>query len=155
MRSILQVGNESTLRTIGHQRLELTGAYLLASSTDEALLRHERFDLVVFCHTVSLEQREKISRAERELYVDVRVLNVLPLSAVIPAPDEAAADPERFLAKVNEAPSKHSWRTTVVPLSASTSVWISLSPTSRESLKRMIRQSGLRSLFHLLSPRAG
>jgi len=105
MRSILQVGNDSTLRTIRASVLRLTGAYVLAASTDEALkiLRHERFDLVVFCHTVSLEQREKISHTARELYVDVRVLNVLPLSAVIPAPDEAAADPERLLAKVNEA----------------------------------------------------
>jgi DNA-binding NtrC family response regulator len=105
MRSILQVGNDTTLRTIRASVLRLTGASVLAASADEAMeiLRRERFDLVVFCHTVNLEQREKIARAARELYEDVRVLNVLPLSGVLPAPDEAAADPERLLAKVNEA----------------------------------------------------
>jgi hypothetical protein len=66
------------------------------------ILRREHFDLVIFCHTVSQQQREKISLVARKLYVDMRVLNVLPLSAMIPAPDEAAADPVRLLAKVNE-----------------------------------------------------
>ncbi|HTF69884.1 MAG TPA: hypothetical protein VK638_45120 [Edaphobacter sp.] len=66
------------------------------------ILRREHSDLVVFCHTVSLQQREKISLVARKLNVNVRVLNVLPLSTMTPAPDEAAPDPGRLLAKVNE-----------------------------------------------------
>jgi hypothetical protein len=104
MRSILQVGNDSTLRTIRASVLRLTGASVIAVSSDEATgtLRGEHFDLVVFCHTVSRPEREKISRVARDLYVDVRVLDVLPFSAMNPAPNEAAADPTRLLAKVTE-----------------------------------------------------
>ena len=104
MRSILQVGNDSTLRTIRASVLRLTGASVIAVSSDDArgILRREHFDLVVFCHTVSQPEREKISLVARHLYADVRVLDVLPLSAMNPAPNEAAADPARLLAKVTE-----------------------------------------------------
>jgi len=102
MRSILQVGNDSTLRTIRASVLRLTGASVIAASGNEAMgiLRREHFDLVVFCHTVGQQQREKISLVARKL--DVRVLHVLPLSVMSAAPNEAAADPVRLLAKVNE-----------------------------------------------------
>jgi len=106
MRTILQVGNNSTLATIRASVLRLTGATVVAASGDEAmnLLRHEHFDLVVFCHTISLEEREKISREARMLHMAVRVLNIVRSSALEGlAPDEvAAADPARLVAKVTE-----------------------------------------------------
>jgi hypothetical protein len=66
------------------------------------ILRREHFDLLVFCHTVSEQERERISFEARKLHTDVRVLRVLRFSATNPAPDEAFADPAHLLAKVNE-----------------------------------------------------
>jgi hypothetical protein len=82
--------------------LRLTGASVIAASGDEAIdiLQAIHFDLVIFCHTVSPPQREKISLEARKLYMDVRMLNVLPFTSMGLAPDEAVADPAGLLAKV-------------------------------------------------------
>ena len=93
------------LRTIRAAVLRLTGASVIAASSDEAMdiLCREHFDLLIFCHTVSEQERERLSLEARKLHVDVRVLKVLRFSATSSAPDEALADPTGLLAKVNEA----------------------------------------------------
>ena len=72
MHSILQIGNDPTLRTTRASVLRLTSASVVAASGDEAadILRAEHFDLVIFCHTVSPPQREKISLEARKLYME-------------------------------------------------------------------------------------
>jgi|UPI000478D7F1 DNA-binding NtrC family response regulator len=104
MRSILQIGNDSALRTIRAAVLRLTGASVVAASSHEAMsiLRREHFDLLIFCHTVSEQEREEISQEARKLHRDVPVLNVLRFSAIPSALNEASADPAYLLAKVNE-----------------------------------------------------
>jgi len=104
MCSILQVGNDVPLLSARAAVLRLTGASVIDASGDEAMdiLHREHFDLVVFCHTVSLQEREKISREARKLHGNVRTLNVLRSSAMSLAPDETVPEPKRLLAKVNE-----------------------------------------------------
>jgi hypothetical protein len=142
MRSILQIGNDLTLLSTRAAVLRLTGASVIAASADEAIdiLHREHFDLLVFCHTVSLQEREKISLAARKLNMNVRVLNVLRSSAIGLAPDETVSDPTRLVVKVTET-LQNTPRAQQRPLlSASTSVWTNLLLTSKESSKRAIRR---------------
>ena len=104
MRSILQVGNDAPLLSTRASVLRLTGASVVAASGDEAMdmLRRKHFDLIVFCHTVGLQEREKISLEARKFHVNVRTLNVLRSSSDSFAPEDTVSDPKHLLAQVNE-----------------------------------------------------
>jgi CheY-like chemotaxis protein len=70
MRSILQIGNEQVLREIRATVLRLLPVTVRTATIGEAidLLRRERFDLILFCHTVTQErERENLcSRPRRQ-----------------------------------------------------------------------------------------
>ena len=70
------------------------------------MLRREHFDLVVFCHTVSPRDREKVSLEARKRHLGVRVLNVLRFAESCAAPEETVSEPTRLLLKVTDALEK-------------------------------------------------
>ena len=105
MRSILQIGNDSGLLVTRADVLRLTGATVETASGSEAIKRVgcERFDLIVFCHTVPEPQIDEISSAAREFFSNVSILKVLSSSFNDTALDETVPDPTRLVAKVAEA----------------------------------------------------
>ena len=88
--------------------LRLTGASVMAVSADQAthVLRREHFDLVVFCHTVSPQDLEKVVLEARKRHVGVRVLNVLRFAESCAAPEATVSEPTRLFLKATDALEK-------------------------------------------------
>jgi CheY-like chemotaxis protein len=110
MCTILAVGQDEELLSTRSAVLRRCDARVVAAHVSEALklLKAERFDLVVLCHTVSSkEMNELVGLAHRQAS-DIQVLEILKATEIdggrVPsdADDVAASRPETLIAKVRE-----------------------------------------------------
>ena len=110
MVTILLVGQDGGLLYTRAAVLRQAKADVVTADFTNAVetLRNQRFDLVVLCHTLSLEEMIELGRAAHELQNGVHVLQVVsdirPYGQVDPVAgdDVARSKPEILVNKVSE-----------------------------------------------------
>jgi DNA-binding NtrC family response regulator len=110
MCTILAIGQDADLLSTRSAVLRRCYARVVAAHVSEArkLLKAERFDLVVLCHTVSSQEMNELVLLARRQASDSQVLEILKATEIeggrVPsdADDVAASRPETMIAKVRE-----------------------------------------------------
>jgi CheY-like chemotaxis protein len=79
MQTILLAGNDLRLLDTRAAVLSRTGASVVCCVADKALglIQTSKFDLVVFCHTISDEDARQLSHEVRQLWPQTRILQVV------------------------------------------------------------------------------
>lgn len=110
MLAILAVGRDTHLLSTRADVLRQCNAGVISASPSAApdLLKTQRFDLVVLCHTLSSEDMNRLAVIARQQASDVQVLEVINgverIWSQLPsaADDTSQAKPETLVAKVME-----------------------------------------------------
>ena len=105
MPTILSISQDESLAASRSAVLRLTGAEVQTSTAADAppLLKARRFDLVVLCHTIALEQATEIAALAHRRHRRTPVLQLIgdgrDLSPPGLADDIAPAEPASLIAK--------------------------------------------------------
>jgi DNA-binding response OmpR family regulator len=110
MRTILSVSQDDALLSTRTAVLRQTDAEVIAAKPNEAkkILRKRRFDLVVLCHSLSLQQTLEIASLAHEQMIAIPILKVVansePLSewTFVAADAATSSDPRMLVEKVAE-----------------------------------------------------
>ena len=107
---ILTVGQDETLLASRSAILHRFDAEVVAARASEALkiLKTQQFDLVVACHTVSMEDMKELVRSAHRQASNLKVLQILKTPELSRAhtssgaDDTTSTDPDSLVAKVAE-----------------------------------------------------